>query len=280
MEDKQLKTNKKQKIIVITGATSGIGLACKSLFEKNGHRVISLARNNINNDNDFFSCDVSKEIQVIETFKKIKEKYGQIDILINNAGYGISGAVELIENRDIENLFDVNLLGCINSFKYALPLIKKGGMIINMSSVCALFPLPYRSLYCASKASLNMLSLCLYMECKPFNVKVVSICPGDVKTNFTKNRVKVFKTNERYDDRIKIATNLLDKREDRRMPPEKVAKVVFRVSKKKQPKPYVIVGFKYKVLHFAMRFLPTSWLLYFTEKFFGGHNKNIKGENF
>lgn len=272
-----MKKIQNDRIVVITGATSGIGLACKNLYEKFGYKVISLARNRVEELQDFFSCDVSKAEEVKEVFSQIKKKYGQIDILLNNAGYGISGAVELIDDENVENLFKVNLIGCINCYKYALPLMNRGGKIINISSVCAFFPLPYRSLYCASKAALNMLSYSTKMECKPLGIQVTSVCPGDTKTNFTKNRVKIYTTNHRYKDRIENATKQLDSREDKRMLPDKVAKVIVNLSKKKRLKPYIIVGTKYKILNFFMRFLPLSWLIFFTERFFGGYKSCNKG---
>ena len=118
-----------------------------------------------------------------------------------------------------------------------------------------------------------MLSYSMKMECEPFGVKVACVCPGDVQTNFTKSRVKVFETNERYGDRIQNATDKIDGREHKRMTADKVAKVIYKQSVKRNPKPYVIVGAKYKILNFAMRFLPLSWLIKFTGKIFGGHKK-------
>ena len=116
-----------------------------------------------------------------------------------------------------------------------------------------------------------MLSLSLSMECAPLGIKVISICPGDIKTNFTKNRVKIFDTDSRYGDRIENAARNIDSREDKRMSVDVVSRKIYRISRKATPKPYYIIGFKYKMLHFAMRFLPSSALLHFTEKYFGGH---------
>ena len=259
--------------IVITGGTSGIGRACFELFTKKGDNVIILARNNPENLPNFYKCDVSNKEEVKSVFNSIGAKYSGIDVLVNNAGFGVSGAIELVSDDDIKNLFNVNFFGVINCYKAALPYMNKNSSIINISSACALFPLPFRGLYCASKSAVNMITFSMKMECNPFNVKVSSVCPGDVKTNFTKNRVKIFETNDRYGDRIANATNKVDSRENKRMKPEKVAKVVYKVSRKINPKPFVIVGFKYKLLYFAMRFLPLSWLLHFTSKFFGGFNK-------
>lgn len=262
------------RTIVITGGTSGIGKSCLDLFVKNGDNVIVLARTNPDNLPNFFKCDVSNISEVEKVFNFIGQKYPGIDVLINNAGFGISGAIELVPETDLRNLFDVNFFGVINCYKKALPYMNKNSSIINISSVCALFPLPFRGLYCASKSAVNMLTYSMKMECSPFNVKVSAVCPGDVKTNFTKNRIKNFQTNERYGDRIKNATSKVDGRENKRMKPEKVAKVVYKVSLQKRPKPFVIVGFKYKLLYFAMKFLPLSWLIHFTSKFFGGFKKS------
>ena len=259
--------------IVITGGTSGIGKACLDLFKQKGDNVIILARKNPENLPNFYKCDVSNFTEVKQVFNEISNTFTGIDVLVNNAGFGVSGAIELVSESDTKSLFDVNLHGVINCYKCALPYIKKGGTIINISSVCAFFPLPFRGLYCASKSAVNMLSYSMKMECEPFGVKVACVCPGDVQTNFTKSRVKVFETNERYGDRIENATNKIDSREHKRMTADKVAKVIYKQSIKRNPKPYVIVGAKYKVLNFAMRFLPLSLLIKFTSKIFGGHKK-------
>lgn len=274
-------SNKKSKrIVVITGASSGIGLKTKELFEQNGDIVLTLARTNRENCNNFFMCDVSNDENVKNVFDEIKEKFGKIDILINNAGFGVSGAIELTPMSDIRKIVDVNIMGVVSCTKYALPLINKGGKIINISSVCAMFPLPYRTFYCMTKSAVSTFSYGLKMECKPLGIEVGCVCPGDTKTNFSKNRVKIFETNERYGDRISQATNGIDNREDKRMSVDIVAKVVFKLSNKRKLPCYTIVGGKYKALNFLMRFFPLSMLLNKTERLFGGHkNKNTKGES-
>jgi short-subunit dehydrogenase len=261
------------KIIVITGATSGIGKTTRELFEQRGDTVCSLARHDDGKSKNFYACDVSNEENVKTVFEEIGKKFGKIDILINNAGFGISGALELINSEQIKNLYDVNLFGTIYCYKYGLKYMSSGGKIVNISSACALFPLPYRGYYCSSKSAVSMLSNCMRMECKPLGIDVVAVCPGDVKTNFTKNRVKNFETNERYGDRIKNATQGIDGREDKRMKPDCVAKAIVKICDKKKTKPYYIVGAKYKVLNFVMRFFPLATLLNSTEKLFGGHKK-------
>ena len=166
-------------------------------------------------------------------------------------------------------MFDVNLFGVVNCTKASLPFMEKGGKIINISSVCALFPLQFRGYYCATKSALNMLTFSQNLECKPFGIHVGSVCPGDVKTNFTKNRVKIFDTNERYGDRIKNCAEKIDKKNDERMDPIVVAKATYKYSLKKNPKPFIIVGTKYKWLYFASKIVPAKLLHRCIYKMFG-----------
>ncbi len=260
------------RIVIVTGGTSGIGKATVELFKKNGDKVYVLARTSEDVEN-MYVCDVSVEENVKDTIETIGKSEGRIDIIVNSAGYGLSGAVELTPQEEVKKIIDANFFGTLFVNKYALPFMKNGGKIINISSTCALFPLPYRSFYCATKSAVNMLSFGLQMECKQFGVQVCAICPGEVKTNFTKNRIKIFKTNERYENRIENAANYIDSKQDKRMPPEKVANVIFKTCNKSKIKPMIIVGGKYRALYVLSKFLPLSWLLNITEKNFGGHKK-------
>jgi len=268
------------KIVVITGASSGIGLETAETFIKNGYEVVNLSRTPSGILKNNYTCDVSKEEEVKRVFEAIGSKYGKIDILINCAGYGLSGATELISASDAEKIFAVNVFGTLNCVRQTLPLMINGGKIINVGSAMALFTVPFRGLYAASKAAVNSITYSLRMECAPFGIQVCSICPGDVKTNFTKNRVKKFETNERYGERIKNATECVDSKEARRMPASKVAGAIYRQSKKKKTRPMTIVGFKYKFLHFVMRFLPLSWLLSATGSLLGGSKNTQKKKDF
>lgn len=261
------------KVVVVTGGTSGIGRELVNLYLRNNDQVVIIANANLYKMENVILCDVSSEEEVKEAFEQIKSKYGRVDLLVNCAGFGISGALELIPNEKAEQIMGVNFMGIYNCTKYALPLMKKGSNVINISSACALFPLPFRGLYCASKASVNLLSFSWRMECEPFGVNIGCVCPGDVKTEFTKNRVKNFDTNERYGDRIKNATEKLDSRQDKRMEPIKVATKIYKYSLKKKPKPLIIIGGKYKLLYFAKKIFPLSWIMHFTNKIYGGNKK-------
>ena len=261
------------KIIVITGGTSGIGKEIFDIFKTQGHTVISLAKDVQIPSENSLNCDISNENMVKSCIEQIGNKYGKIDILINNAGYGISGALELISTEQAKQQFDVNMHGAFMVNKYAIKYMKKGSTIVHIASACALFALPFRGLYCASKSAINMYSDCLRLELKPLGINVVSICPGDVKTNFTKNRVKVFETNERYGDRIANSAYNIDKNQEKRMSPTYVAKKIIKYSLKKKPKAMYIIGTKYKFLYFASKIFPKSVILYFTEKMYSGKKR-------
>lgn len=260
------------RIVVITGGSSGIGKEMVEIYKNCGDNVFSLARSIPQNDHEI-EVDVTNEQQVKLAIEQIGTKFGKIDILINCAGYGISGALELIPTEEAEKEFDVNMIGAFIVNKYAIKFMKKGSVIIHIASACALFALPFRGLYCASKSALNMYSDSLRMELKPFGIKVVSICPGDVKTNFTKNRVKIAITNERYQDRISNSAHNIDKNQEKRMDATMVAKKIVKIANKKSPKPMYIIGAKYKFLYFASKIFPKRTLLHFTEKMFNGKKK-------
>lgn len=262
------------KTAIITGGSSGIGLETAKLFIKNGWEVINISRTTTTELPVSYSCDVSNKEELHKVFEKIKKDHKKIDLLFNCAGYGISGAMELIPAKDAEQIYDVNVFGTLNCIREVLPLMNNGSKIINVGSAMALFPVPFRGLYGSSKAAVNALSYSLRMECAPCGIDVATICPGDVKTNFTKNRIKHYETNERYGDRIENATKNVDGRENKRMPASKVAKTVYKLSKKKKMKPMIIIGGKYKLLYFAMRFLPLNWLLLATNKLLGGNKKH------
>jgi len=261
--------SKEKKVVVITGASSGIGLSLYNLYLKNGDIPISLSRTNNENLQNFIQCDVSKESDVENAFLKISQNYGKIDILINNAGFGISGAIELEDSKNVENIFNVNFMGAYFCYKYAVPLIKKGGKILNISSVCALFPVPFRGFYSSSKSALSLLSFTEYMELKSTKIGVCTICPGETKSNFNKNRIRNLKTNERYLDRIESTTTKLKNSDSKRMDTNYVANKIMKISFKKNTKPLKIIGFKYKILYFLQRIFPTKWFLEVTNKILG-----------
>ena len=256
------------RVVLITGASSGIGLDLKKLFEKQGDIVLTMSRTPSDIDTHY-AVDVSNEKEVIKAVENIGEKYGHIDMLINNAGFGMSGITELIDSKDIHALTEVNYYGTLYLVRSALKYMGKGDRIVNISSAMALFPVPYRAIYGSVKSAVLQLSFSLRMELSALGIDVVAICPGDIKTNFTKNRVKDFKTNDRYGDRLEKATLKSDSRENKRIPCWVCAKRIFKYINRRKTKPFYIIGGKYKLLYFLTRITPKSWLLKMTNKLYG-----------
>lgn len=248
------------RTVLITGASSGIGLELKKYFLSKNDKVFDLSLSS-----EELPCDITDKTSLDTTFQKLKDK--KFDILINCAGRGLSGAVELVSEEEIRKQFDINFFGLVDVIKRALPQMKEKSKIINISSTCALFPLPFRSYYCASKAAVSMITDGLRMELKNTQIQVAAICPGEVKTNFTKNRVKVFQTNERYGDSIEKSTKYVDSHENKRMPVEYAVKKMVQFIEKKKLKPQKIIG-KQKFLYFVQRLVPKSWFIKVTQKLF------------
>lgn len=246
--------------ILLTGGTSGIGKGLKEYFERKGDKVFNLSLSSPD-----YPCDITNAEQLEKTFEKLQNI--QFDILINCAGRGLSGTVELTSEEDVRAQFELNFFALLRVIKNALPLMKQKSKIINISSTCAIFPLPFRSYYCASKAAVNMITDGLRMELKKTGIQVAAICPGEVKTNFTKNRVKDFETNSRYGDSVKKSTEYVDSHEDKRMSVESAVKKMAKFIERKKLKPMTIIG-KQKYLYFISRLVPKSLFIKVIGKIF------------
>lgn len=256
------------KTVVITGGSGGIGLLLLKKFIARGDTVYMLARSNPESFDNFLACDVGDEIAVKSAFSKIAAETEKIDILINNAGIGIAGATEHLDAADVRKCIDVNVMGVFYCCKYALPHMRRGGKIVNMSSVIAYFPRPFHTIYSASKAAVSSMSNGLRMELSHTGIQVCSIAPTGLATPFSKNRIVETQTSERYGGRIKTAHGSVENR--KRMSPERAAAQMFRKINRRKLKPVYIIGGGFKVLTFMARFLPLNFMLKLTNKLFGG----------
>ena len=254
------------KIVVITGTSSGIGKALKQRYQSDGDTVVEINKEGEFDNVTKFYADLSSEDLINIAFENIAKVYDRIDILVNCAGYAVFGATELVDTKKARNMFEVDYFAVVNCTKCALKLMKKGGKIFNISSACALFPVPFRGHYSAVKAGVLMLSYSLRMELTSFGIDVVCICPGDVKTNFSKNRDKTLTTNERYKDKIEKSSEQIEKREKKRMDVNYAVNKIYKVFKKKKHKPMYIIGTSMKLLYFVSKLVPFRLILYFTNK--------------
>lgn len=257
------------RVVVITGGTSGIGLQLKESFVKNGDTVLTFSTRELDDPNHY-SGSVGHEIKVRQVFNDIHEKYGKIDMLINCAGIGMCGITEHVSTENIMKLVEVNYLGTLYCIRSALQYMDVGARIVNLSSAMALFPVPFKSIYGSLKSAILNLSLSLRMELKPLGIDVVAICPGDTKTEFTKNRIIEPETSEKYGDLLKTSMQKAEQRDSKRMPCEEVSEKIYKLVNLKKTKPFYIIGGKYKFWYFLSRFAPKSALLNVIARKMGG----------
>ena len=152
------------KVVLLTGGSSGIGQCTAQSLVKAGCRVYELSRRDSSQPGiTHLACDVTREDQVQAAVKTVLDREGRIDVVVNNAGFGISGAVEFTKTEDAQRLLDVNFFGMVRVNRAVLPHMRKagGGRIVNLSSVAAVAPIPFQTYYSASKAAVNAYTMAL-----------------------------------------------------------------------------------------------------------------------
>ena len=258
----------KTNVIIITGASSGIGLETAKYLTEKGHIVYGIARRQMQDAGfNFIQADICNHEQVESAFSQVFEKEGRIDVVINNAGMGISGAVEHTEKQRVESIFGVNVVAGMDICKTAIPYLRKcgSGKIINISSVASVASIPFQSYYSATKSAIETFSLALANEVKKFGIKVCCIRPGDTKTGFTSARVKnEIEKDENYGEAISKSVKKMENDEQKGKPPISVSKVINKVINRKNPPLVCTVGFGYKCICVLIKLLPTrfaNWVI-------------------
>lgn len=250
-----------KKVVVITGISSGIGLALGKLLVDKDYIVYGLSRSPIIDPNiNHIKVDVTDEDSLITAFDEIYTKENKIDYLINNAGMGISGSIEGTDLNDAMNIMNVNFMGVFLTSKACLPYMRKGGngRIINIGSVAGSLAIPFQAFYSSSKAAVNTFSDALANEVKPYGIEVSTILPGDIKTNFTNNRKPNDNELDVYTKRVEKSIEVMAIDEANGMSVEYAAKVIFKVMKKRRMPLRMTLGKKYKVFVFLKRLLPVK----------------------
>lgn len=245
---------------MITGGSSGIGLCTAAALREKGCKVYELSRRDSEVPGiTHLKCDITDEEQVKAAVAQVMAENGRIDILINNAGFGISGAVEFTETEDARRLFDVNFFGMVRMNRAVLPIMRQqgGGRIVNMSSVAAPIAIPFQAYYSASKAAVRTYSLALASEVRPFGIEVCVIMPGDIATGFTAARRKSCDGDDVYNGRIARSVAVMEHDERTGMSAQFAGQFVARRATQKHPKLICTMGRKYALFVFLMRILPT-----------------------
>ncbi|MFB9058211.1 SDR family oxidoreductase [Mariniflexile ostreae] len=236
------------KVVLITGGSSGIGKSIGEFLTEKGFRVYGTSRNPERYKNSTFpilALDVKDVSTINATVKTIIEKAGRLDVLINNAGAGITGPIEETPDSEIKNNFETNFFGPINVIKAVLPQMREqqSGLIINVTSIAGYMGLPYRGVYSASKGALELITEAFRMELKGFNIQMTNVAPGDFATNIASGRYHAPLLDDSpykkpYGDTLRLMNDHVDAGSN----PNMMAEAVYNIINTKNPKGHYKVG--------------------------------------
>ena len=261
-----------RKVCLITGGTSGIGKCTALAMKSAGFIVYEISRRQNGIEGiAHLTADVTKEAEIRIAVNTVIEREGRIDVLINNAGFGISGAVEFTKTEDARRQFDVNFFGMVHMNQAVLSLMRKqgSGKILNISSVAAMVPIPFQAYYSAAKAAINSYTMALANEVRPFGIQICAVQPGDMKTGFTKARSKCCEGDELYGGRIRRGVDRMERDEQNGMLPETAGGHICKIAMKKHCKPISTIGFQYQFICFLAKILPAKLLNNLVGKIYG-----------
>lgn len=248
-----------KKVAIVTGASSGIGRYTATALRDAGCTVYDFSRRNITLENVFhIRTDVTDEENVNTSVAQVVSQEGRIDIVVNCAGFGISGAVEFTAAEDAKAQFDVNFFGMVNVNRAAIPFMREngGGRIVAVSSVAAVAHIPFQTFYSASKAAIESYTCALDNELRAFGISVTAVEPGDICTDFTQARKKSFDGDDVYNGRISRSVAGMEKDEMKGMSPEFAGRYIAKIALKKRTKPIYAIGLGYKVLSVLCKVFP------------------------
>lgn len=237
-----------KKVVLITGGSSGIGKSVGEFLTQKGFVVYGTSRNPKLIDNHPFKL-VALDVKNIESISKAIETViaaeGNIDILINNAGMGITGPIEETPTNEMRKVFDTNFFGAIDVMKAVLPQMRKqkSGLIINVTSIAGYMGLPFRGIYSATKGALEIVTEAVRMEVKNFGIQVTNVAPGDFATNIASGRyhTPVFETSP-YKKVYQENLDLMDAHVDSGGDPIEMAQAIYKIINTSNPRVHYKVG--------------------------------------
>ncbi|MFN0729036.1 SDR family oxidoreductase [Polaribacter gochangensis] len=250
------------KVVLITGASSGIGKSIANFLSEKGMVVYGTSRTQKEADSlpyKMLALDVLNVNSIQKAVAEIIKNEERIDVLINNAGMGITGAIEDTPTEEMKRAFNTNLFGAVDVMKAVLPQMRKqkSGKIINVTSIAGYMGLPFRGVYSATKGALELITEAARMEVMQFGIQMVNVAPGDFATNIAAGRyhTPVFE-NSAYKKSYQENLDLMDAHVDGGMNPIEMAKAVYSIIENKNPKiHYKVGGFMEKFSIFLKRIL-------------------------
>lgn len=263
------------KVILVTGGSSGIGKSIGDLLTSKGFTVYGTSRHPERYSNSSFpllKLDVSLENQISDVVNTIHSNEGRIDVLINNAGMGITGPIEETPKKEIVNVFDVNFFGPIEMIKSVLPIMRtqQSGLIINITSIAGYMGLPYRGIYSATKGALEILTESLRMETKDFGIKICNLAPGDFATNIAQGRFhSPIVKGSPYEKAYQNTLDLIDSHVHKGLDPGLVAKSVLKIINQRSPKIHYQVGSFFQKFSIVLKYILPDKIF---ERFISNHH--------
>ena len=253
-------------VILITGASSGIGQSCAKFLKNKGYRVYGSSRKvEMGKERDgiiFVRMDVGLQESVDQAIDFIIKKESKIDVLVNNAGVGMMGSAEDVSIDEMQAHFNTNYYGVLRVMQAVLPSMRNqgGGKIINISSLASFFGLPYRGVYCAAKAGVNLVTESARMEVEKHNIHLSVLAPGDFNTGIKNARMTAEKTQHSiYKDEYNKVLEIVDHEVAKSGDPIKIAKIIYKIINSRKPKAYYIAASPFQKLVVHLRYwLPTS----------------------
>jgi NAD(P)-dependent dehydrogenase (short-subunit alcohol dehydrogenase family) len=251
------------KVVLITGGSSGIGKSIGEFLQQKGFTVYGTSRNPERILDSVFplvALDVRDVNSIRAAVSKVIETSGRLDVVINNAGVGITGPLEEIPMQEMKNNFETNFFGPIEVMKAVLPQMRsqKAGLIINITSIAGYMGLPYRGIYSASKGALELITESLRMEVKSFGVHITNVAPGDFATNIASGRFHApVIQGSAYESAYGNTLEAMDEHVDSGSNPTEMAEAVYKIIQTPEPKIHYKVGvFMQKFSIVLKRILP------------------------
>lgn len=237
------------RVVLVTGASSGIGKACAASLAARGDRVYGTSRHpnaSLPSGVQLIPMDVNDDTSVASGVARVLEAEGRLDAVVNNAGFGIAGALEATTIEEAKSLFETNFFGVLRVCRAVLPAMRqqRTGTIINISSLAGRIGLPYQGIYSATKFAVEGATEALRMEVRPFGIRVVLIEPGDFHTGFTAHRryVAAAEQDPIYREYMQRAMGVAEADEMHGAAPEAVARLVAHVLNSASPRVRYSVG--------------------------------------
>jgi len=246
-----------EKVALVTGSSSGIGFETALALARENYFTYASMRNTSkagkiqeiakkeNLNLKVIELDVDKEDSIKSAVKKIQEQKGRIDVLVNNAGYGLFGCIEDITMDELKAQFQTNFFGIVSLIQEIAPIMRKqgSGIIVNISSVAGRIGFPGTPAYISSKFALEGLSECMRYELSPFGIKTIIIEPGVIQTNFFSSmKVAYGKPGSPYKEITEKVMNGVKMMAEMGTPPVEVAKTIMKAIKTAEPLPRYVVG--------------------------------------